>query len=85
MYVAEFVTSRPNMTGSNTYHDWSQFLGKITHKVGVAAQLCKNHTLSYLTDQLMNIIYQDVPKKGFNSIDAFCIDWEVDVNRPLYV
>lgn len=80
MFVAEYISNRANMSGSRTYHDFSQFLGQAKHRVGLAASLCKNHTISTLVDKLGNLVYQDIPKKGTKSINAFCIEWDVNVN-----
>nr|DAT90310.1 MAG TPA: hypothetical protein [Caudoviricetes sp.] len=81
MIVAEYVTNRANMSSSRTWHDFSQFLGRATHRVGLAASLCKNHTVSALVEKLGNMVYQDIPKRGRQSINAFSIEWDVNVNR----
>ena len=80
MFVAEYISNRANMSGSRTYHDFSQFLGQAKHRVGLAASLCRNHTISTLVDKLGNLVYKDIPKKGTKSINAFCIEWDVNVN-----
>lgn len=80
MLVAEYINSRANMTGSRTYHDFSQFLGRLEHRVGLAASLSQGHTVSNLTEKIENVVYQDVPKPGRKSINAFAIEWDVDVN-----
>lgn len=80
MFVANYITNKANVSESRTYHDFSQFLGQAKHKAGLAASLCRDHTVSALVDKLDNIVYQDIPKRGTKSINAFCIEWEVDVN-----
>lgn len=81
MFVADYISNRANMNGSRTFHDFSQFLGRITHRVGLAASLCPGHTVSALTERIENMVYQDIPKPGRKSIDAFAIEWDVDVNQ----
>lgn len=80
MFVAEYISNRANLSGTRTYHDFSQFLGRAKHRVGLAASLCKNHTVSALVDKLGNLVYMDIPKKGTKSINAFCVEWDVNVN-----
>ena len=80
MLVAEYVSNRANMTGSRTYYDFAQLLGRTTHRVGLAAHLCKNYSTTALIEKLGNMVYQDVPKKGRQSIDTFTIEWDVNVD-----
>lgn len=81
MLVAEYVSNRANMTGSRTYYDFAQLLGRTTHRVGLAAHLCKNHTVANLVEKLGNMVYMDIPKKGRQNIDTFCIEWDVNVDQ----
>lgn len=81
MFVAEYISNRANMQGSRTYHDFSQFLGRISHRVGLAASLCKSHTVSNFIEKMENMVYLDIPKPGRKSVNAFCIEWDVNQNE----
>lgn len=81
MIVANFVTNRPTMSETRTYEDFYKFLGARPHKLGVVSRLYPENTVTYLTESLKNIFYNDVKGANkFQSIDSMMFEWEVETN-----
>ena len=83
MLVANFTTVRPEMGSTRTYEDFSKFLGKKSHKMGVLAKLYPENTITALTDLLANVWMGEQKKSmgGFKAIDSNMVEWEVVTNR----
>lgn len=81
MLVANFVTTRPTMSETRTYEDFSKFMGERPHRLGVVSRLYPELTATFLTEALRNIYYGDEKKaKGFQNIDSTYFEWEVETN-----
>lgn len=81
MIVANFVTNRPTMGETRTYEDFYKFLGTRPHNLGVVSRLYPENTVSYLTESLKNIFYNDVKGANkFQSIDSMMFEWQVESN-----
>lgn len=66
---------------TRTYEDFYKFLGTRPHRLGVMSRLYPENTVTYLTESLKNIFYND--RKGanrFQSVDSMMFEWEVDAN-----
>lgn len=83
MLVANFTTVRPEMGKTRTYEDFSKFLGKKGHKLGVLAKLYPENTITALTDLLGNIWMGEQKKSmgGFKAIDSNMVEWDVQTNQ----
>lgn len=80
MLITKFVTVKPELAHSRTYEDFSKFLGVRPERLGLAASLYPEHTASFLTEQLMNVWYNNKGTKSkFQSINAFMFEWDIDV------
>lgn len=87
MLVANFTTVRPEMSKTRTYEDFSKFLGRKAHKLGVLAKLYPENTISALTDLLGNVWMGEQKKNmgGFKAIDSNMVEWEVQTNQIKHV
>ena len=68
---------------TRTYEDFSKFLGKKAHKMGVLAKLYPENTITALTDLLANVWMGEQKKSmgGFKAIDSNMVEWEVVTNQ----
>lgn len=59
-----------------------KFLGTKPARLGIVSQLYDQYTATHLTESLMNTYSVDGGgKKGFQSINAFLIEWDVKVSK----
>lgn len=69
------------MSETRTYEDFYKFLGTAPHKLGVVSRLYPENTVTYLTESLKNIFYNDRKASSkFQSIDSMMFEWEVETN-----
>lgn len=69
------------MSETRTYEDFYKFLGARPHKLGVVSRLYPENTVTYLTESLKNIFYNDTKGANkFQSIDSMMFEWEVETN-----
>ena len=80
MLIANYTTEKANMSSTRTYEDFSTFLGVRPERIGIAASLYPELTASALTEQLMNVYYNDKKASKFQQINALMFEWEVDVS-----
>ena len=67
---------------TKTYEDWSTYVGAKPHRFGVIARMFPQNTLSFITDGLRNIYYNDA-KGGnrFQTINSLFFEWDIDTNQ----
>lgn len=82
MLVANITSQIPTMGATKTYEDWSTYIGAKPHRFGVVARLYPQNTLSFITDGLRNIFYNDA-KGGnrFQTINSLYYEWTIDVGQ----
>lgn len=81
MRISGFSTTRPNMPSTRTFEDFSKFLGTNPARLGIVSTLYDQYTATHLTEALMNTYTVEKGKKGFQSINSFLIEWDIQVNK----
>lgn len=79
--ISGFTTTRPNMAGTRTYTEFMKFLGEKPTRLGIVAKLYDQYTATHLTEALMNTYTKDSKKGGFQSVNSFVIEWNIEVNK----
>jgi len=81
MRISGFTTVRPNMPSTRTFEDFSKFLGANPARLGIVSTLYDQFTASHLTEALMNTYAMEKKSKGFQSVNSFLIEWDIEVNK----
>lgn len=81
MRISGFSTTRPNMPTTRTYEDFMKFLGANPARLGIVSTLYDQYTATHLTEALMNTYTMEKGKKGFQSINSFLIEWDLQANK----
>lgn len=58
-----------------------KFLGANPARLGIISTLYDQYTATHLTEALMNTYTVEKNKKGFQSINSFQIEWDLQVNK----
>lgn len=58
-----------------------KFLGANPARLGIVSTLYDQYTATHLTEALMNTYTMEKGKKGFQSINSFLIEWDLQVNK----
>lgn len=85
MLIAEFTSRIPNMGDTKTVEDWKKYIGEKPYRMGVIARMYPNNTLSYLTDGLRNIFYNDEKASKYQVSDSMVIEWQIENNQIKHV
>lgn len=80
MKVFDMTTVRPSMGTTKTYEDFTNFLGRAPHRLGIVSRMYPDLTASYLTESLMNIMVNQTSANKFQSIDALVFEWELEID-----
>jgi len=71
-----------NMGNTLTVQHIGEYLGENKARLGTLATLWPDNTLTALTDTLANVFYgENKSRKGFNPVDKYIIEWDIDVNE----
>lgn len=71
-----------NKLNTKTYEDWSKYIGAKPHRFGVVARLYPQNTLSFITDGLRNIYYNEAKGANkFQTINSLYYEWTIDVGQ----
>ena len=81
MRISGFTTTRPNMPTTRTYEDFMKFLGANPARLGIVSSLYDQYTATHLTEALMNTYTMEKGKKGFQSINSFLIEWDLQAKK----
>ena len=81
MRISGFTTTRPNMPTTRLAEDFMKFLGANPARLGIVSTLYDQYTATHLTEALMNTYTMEKGKKGFQSINSFLIEWDLQVNK----
>ena len=81
MRISGFTTTRPNMPTNRTYEDFMKFLGANPARLGIVSTLYDQYTATHLTEALMNTYTMEKGKKGFQSINSFLIEWDLQAKK----
>ena len=81
MRISGFSTTRPNMPTTRTYEDFMKFLGANPARLGIVSTLYDQYTATHLTEALMNTYTMEKGKKGFQSINSFLIEWDLQTKK----
>ena len=81
MRISGFSTTRPNMPTTRTYGDFMKFLGANPARLGIVSTLYDQYTATHLTEALMNTYTMEKGKKGFQSINSFLIEWDLQAKK----
>lgn len=81
MRISGFSTTRPNMPTNRTYEDFMKFLGANPARLGIVSTLYDQYTATHLTEALMNTYTMEKGKKGFQSINSFLIEWDLQTKK----
>ena len=79
--ISGFSTTRPNMADTRTYEDFMKFLGANPARLGIVSTLYDQYTATHLTEALMNTYTMEKGKKGFQSINSFLIEWDLQTKK----
>ena len=79
MIVASYVNVKPELAHSRTYEDFYKFLGTRPKMMGVMARMYTNNTVTFLTEALKNVYYNNKTVNKFQPINSLMIEWEIDV------
>ena len=69
------------MPTTRTYEDFMKFLGANPARLGIVSTLYDQYTATHLTEALMNTYTMEKGKKGFQSINSFLIEWELQAKK----
>lgn len=58
-----------------------KFLGANPARLGIVSTLYDQYTATHLTEALMNTYTVEKGKKGFQSINSFLIEWDLQVSK----
>ena len=81
MRISGFSTTRPNMPTTRTYEDFMKFLGANPARLGIVSTLYDQYTATHLTEALMNTYTMEKGKKGFQSVNSFLIEWDLQSKK----
>lgn len=81
MLVASFTSKNPTMGDTKTYEDWSKFLGVKPHRLGIVARMYTDNTLSFITDGLKNVFYNDEKIGQFQTSNSLVFEWQIETNN----
>ena len=81
MRISGFSTTRPNMPTTRTYEDFMKFLGANPARLGIVSTLYDQYTATHLTEALMNTYTMEKGKKGFQSLNSFLIEWDLQTKK----
>lgn len=81
MLVANFSTRIPTMGQTKTFEDWSKYLGVKPHRIGVVARMYTGNTLSYITDGLRNVFYNDEKPSTSQMSASLQFEWVIETNN----
>lgn len=85
MLVAEFSSRIPNMGDTKTYEDWSKYLGEKPNRIGIVARKYPENTLSFLTDGLKNVFYNDEKASKYQVSDSLVFEWQIENNQIKHI
>ncbi|MDD7753443.1 MAG: hypothetical protein PUJ51_02895 [Clostridiales bacterium] len=69
------------MPTTRTYEDFMKFLGANPARLGIVSTLYDQYTATHLTEALMNTYTMEKGKKGFQSINSFLIEWDLQTKK----
>ena len=69
------------MPTTRTYEDFMKFLGANPARLGIVSTLYDQYTATHLTEALMNTYTMEKGKKGFQSINSFLIEWDLQAKK----
>ena len=69
------------MPTTRTYEDFMKFLGANPARLGIVSTLYDQYTATHLTEALMNTYTMEKGKKGFQSINSFLIEWDLQSKK----
>ena len=69
------------MPTTRTYEDFMKFLGANPARLGIVSTLYDQYTATHLTEALMNTYTIKKKKKGFQSINSFLIEWDLQAKK----
>ena len=69
------------MPTTRTYGDFMKFLGANPARLGIVSTLYDQYTATHLTEALMNTYTMEKGKKGFQSINSFLIEWDLQAKK----
>lgn len=81
MRISGFSTTRPNMPTTRTAEDFMKFLGASPARLGIVSTLYDQYTATHLTEAQLNTYTMEKAKKGFQSVNSFLIEWDLQVNK----
>ncbi len=81
MRISGFTTVRPNMPTTRTYDDFMKFLGANPARLGIVSSLYDEYTATNLTEALLNTYSDGKAKKGYQSLNSFVVEWDLNINR----
>ena len=58
-----------------------KFLGDAPARLGIVSTLYDQFTATYLTEALMNTYTVEKKKKGFQSVNSFLIEWDLQTQK----
>jgi len=71
-----------NMGNTLQVQHVGEYIGENVERLGTLATLWPDNTLTALTDTLANVFYgENKSRKGFNPVNKYIIEWDVDVNE----
>lgn len=79
--VANFTTVRPNMSETRTAKDFYAFLGARPQRLGIVSKMYEQHTASYFTEGLGNVMYNKQKGSKFQPINSLLYEWEVEMQE----
>lgn len=81
MKVATITSKIPTMGATKTYEDWSTYIGAKPYRLGVVARLYTQNTLTFITDGLRNIYYNDADYNKHQVINTLFFEWEIETGQ----
>lgn len=78
MYIASYTNVKPEVASARTYEDFYKFLGQRPKFMGVMARMSPNNTVSFLTEGLGNIFYNQKQTSKFQPINSLCVEWNIE-------
>lgn len=70
---------------TKTFEDWSNYLGKKPHRLGVVARYYTDNTLSFITDGLRNVFYKDEKAEQYQMSASLMFEWQVETNNIKHI
>ena len=78
MYIASYTQVKPEVASARTYEDFYKFIGTRPKFMGVMARMSPNNTVSFLTEGLGNIFYNNKQANKFQPINSLCVEWNLE-------